>query len=191
MKTIFERIWKLAKPYLDVRNNNIHTEIATKYAYKLLMIEKGDEDIIIPSIILHDVGWKNISEELHLKSFGPNGKEELTKQHEKESVKIAKKILKEVNYDKIKTQQILKIIEGHDSKKEAISLNDKLVKDADKLWRFSKEGFTIDCKRFKQTTNERVKAKDTNIALLFTDSAKQIAGEEIKNRLKESKVSQD
>ena len=149
MKAIFEKLWKLVKPYLSVRRNDIHTKIATKYAYQLLVTKKGDESVVIPAIILHDVGWKNVPEELHLKAFGPHGKEELTKQHEKESVKIAKKLLEEINYDKNKTQQILKIIECHDSRKEAISLNDRLVKDADKLWRFSKEGFTIDCERFK------------------------------------------
>jgi hypothetical protein len=38
------------------------------------------------------------------------------------------------------------IIEGHDSRKEAMSLNDKLVKDADKLWRFSAVGIDINRK---------------------------------------------
>ncbi len=181
MKEIFEKIWELAKPYLNVRKNIIHTKVATDYAFKLLEGEGGDADIVIPAIILHDTGWKNITEEFQLKMFGPYKKVELANVHEKESVKIAKKLLKKVDYDKNKTKQVLEIIERHDSRKEAISLNDKLVKDADKLWRFSKEGFVIDCHRFKLMPEDRIKAKDMNIDLLFTSSARQIAKEKIRN----------
>ena len=40
-------------------------------------------------------------------------------------------------------KEILRIIGGHDSRKEPISLNDKVVKDADKLSRYSKEYVVI------------------------------------------------
>lgn len=189
MRAIFDEIWRLAKPHLNTRKNDIHTEIATRFGAVLLEKEGGDEDVVIPAIILHDVGWKMIPESQLLRAFGPNIKSlTLRKKHEEESIKIARRILKEVNYDKNKTNEILEIVEGHDTREVALSLNDSIVKDADKLWRFSKQGFTVDCERFRLKPTERVKAADMDIdRLFFTKSAIQIARIEIKRRLKESK----
>ena len=44
--------------------------------------------------------------------------------------------------------QIVEIILEHDSRHEAISHNDALVKDSDKLWRFSREAIQVDPRRF-------------------------------------------
>ncbi|CAB1062930.1 hypothetical protein D1BOALGB6SA_7712 [Olavius sp. associated proteobacterium Delta 1] len=43
MKTKFETIWQLAKPYLDTRHNEVHSEISTQLAFELLNGEGGDE----------------------------------------------------------------------------------------------------------------------------------------------------
>jgi len=40
--------------------------------------------------------------------------------------------------------KIEKIFNGHDSREEFFSLNDKTVKEADKVWRYSSEGFHTD-----------------------------------------------
>jgi len=47
MKPVFEKIRQLAKPFLDTRNNEIHTEISTRIALDLLKQEGGDADIVI------------------------------------------------------------------------------------------------------------------------------------------------
>lgn len=188
MRSIFDEIWRRAKPYLNTRKNHIHTEISIRFAEMLLEKEGGDEDVVMPAIILHDVGWIRIPEDEQHKGFGPEIQSpRVVKKHEMEGVKIAKEILEALDYDKEKMAQILEIIEGHDSRKETASINESIVKDADKLWRFSSEGFTIDCKRFNLKPMERVKKKDLDIdSIFFTESAKQIAGKEIKERLIES-----
>jgi HD superfamily phosphohydrolase YqeK len=188
MRETFKQIRRLAEPYLDTRKNNIHTDVPTEFVFKLLEREGGDEDVVIPSLILHDVGWNRVPEELHLKIFGPKAiSPELNRMHEVAGVEIAKEILKKVNYDKGKTEEILKIIDGHDSRKEAVSLNDKIVKDADKLWRYSKEGFYIDIERFGETLEEGIERITSTLdKWFFTDSAKEIAREELRNRLLES-----
>ena len=146
---IFKEIWKLAKSYLNTRQNDIHTEISVQMACQLLEREGGDEDIVIPAIILHDVGWIRAPEAMQLKAFGPTAvNPELNRTHEIEGACIAEEILKQVKYDQTKTEQILEIIEGHDSRGEPLSLNDMIVKDADKLWRYTKSGLEIDVKRF-------------------------------------------
>jgi hypothetical protein len=60
--------------------------------------------------------------------------------HEKEGARLAAGILAECGYDAAKVPAILGIIDGHDSRCEAISLEDAIVKDADKTWRLSPHG---------------------------------------------------
>ena len=190
MRPIFYEIWRRAKPYLNTRKNDIHTEIAVRFAKRLLEIEGGDENVVMPAIILHDVGWIMVPEDEQHKGFGPEIQSlSVVKKHEREGVQIAEKILEAVHYDKEKVQEILDIIEGHDSRKETVSINDSVVKDADRLWRFSRKGFTIDCDRFNLEPAERVKKKDLDIEkIFFTESAKMIARKEINERLEESKT---
>ena len=193
MRHIFDEIWKRAKPYLNTRMNDIHTEISIRFAKVLLKEEGGDEEIVMPAIILHDVGWIRVPEDEQHKGFGPEIQSpRVVKNHEREGVEIAKGILEAVNYSNEKIAEILEIIESHDSRKETYSINESIVKDADKLWRFSREGFTIDCDRFDLKPMERLKKKDLDIEkIFFTASAKQIARKEIKKRLKESKSAKE
>jgi HD superfamily phosphohydrolase YqeK len=192
-KKVYEKLFELATPWLDTRKNDIHTEMATQYAYLLLEKEKGDEEIVIPAIILHDVGWKKVPEELHLKAFGPKATmPKVRRVHEVEGVKIARKILEKINYDQEKIKEILKIIEGHDSREEPISLNDKLVKDADKLWRYSKEGFQINRKRYEHTFEQYMERLRSHLDKWFlTESGTETAKQEIQNRSKDSRDDQN
>ena len=68
----FQNIYELAKPFLDTRNNEIHMRISRDFAERLVREEGGDPMVIFPAIILHDVGWKMIPEDMHLLAFGPN-----------------------------------------------------------------------------------------------------------------------
>ena len=184
MKEQYSKIQELARPYLDTRKNDIHTAISTRYAYHLLTLEGGMEEVVIPAILLHDVGWKKVPEEIQLKAFGPNASlPEWNRLHEVEGARIAGEILHEVDYDPEKTEEIVHIIDGHDSRKEAFSLNDTIVKDADKLWRYSKEAFYINMERFQLSHGEGIERLLRNIEPWFlTDSAKRIAREEIEKR---------
>ena len=60
MKEIFEKIWETALPYQDQRNDDGHARVTLKYAKELVKLEDGNEDIVIPAIILHDVGYSQI-----------------------------------------------------------------------------------------------------------------------------------
>lgn len=99
MKPVFEKIRQLSKPFLNSRHNDVHTAVSTRLAFELLEREGGDEDIVIPAILLHDTGWKRVPAELHLKAFGPQAtRPELNRLHETEGVKIAKEILQKLKY---------------------------------------------------------------------------------------------
>ena len=187
MKTKFETIWQLARPFLDTRHNEVHSQISTQLAFELLRREGGDEAIVIPAIMLHDVGWKAVPTELHLKAFGPRvTRPELNRLHEEEGVKIAQSILETISYPHEQTKHILKIIEGHDSRQTAISISDMVVKDADKLWRYTRSGFNIDVNRFGETCQEAMVRLRKNLdSWFFTKTAIKMAQVKLKSRIEE------
>lgn len=184
MKPIYHEILQQAKPFLRTRKNLIHTRIALRYALRLLQLEGGDEEIVIPAVLLHDVGWKAVPEHLHLTAFGPHSSNpKLIKVHETEGVKIAKTILKRLYYPFEKREEICRIIRGHDSRKRSFSINDRIVKDADKLWRYSHKGVAIDTNRFKVSRIDYLAYLEENIDQWFlTPTAKEIARQEITKR---------
>ncbi len=190
MKPVFDKIQQLSKPFLDTRHNDVHTAISTLLAFQLLEQEGGDENIVIPAIILHDTGWKRVPSKLHLKAFGPKATEsKLNRLHETEGVKIAQEILQKLKYDALKTEKILEIIDGHDSRTKPISLNDMIVKDADKLWRYSNSGFFIDIERFGESHEEGLERLRCNLSeWFFTVTAKEVAAEKLSRREKEKAV---
>ncbi len=184
LKPIYQEIFKRAKPFLKSRKNLVHTRTALRYALKLLQSGKGVEDIVIPAVLLHDVGWKALPEHLHLNAFGPNPPNpELVKVHEREGATIARRLLKEMNYPSKKIEEICKIIQGHDSRRKPLSTNDRIVKEADKLWRYSKKGVAIDTERFHISHEDHLSYLEGKIDQWFlTTEAKRMARKEILKR---------
>lgn len=185
MQDIDYQILQLAKPYLQTRKNDIHIDIAYRFARKLLASEPGDPEVVIPAILCHDLGWSKVPEDLQLKAFGPKDFDpDLRRVHEVEGVKLARQILLEVKYDPEKTAEILEIIDGHDSRLETLSDNDKIVKDADKLFRFEPEGLRIDAERFELEITLHAKwLKERIEDWFFTNTAKKLALEELAKTL--------
>ncbi|MGC8658940.1 MAG: HD domain-containing protein [Desulfomonilaceae bacterium] len=183
----FSEIYELAKPFLDTRNNEVHMRVSYGFVNKLLEVENGNQAVTCPAIILHDVGWKMVPEELQLQAFGPkNYDRKINRIHEVEGAKIARKILEKVDYDPNLLEEIVEIISGHDSRKEALSINDAIVKDADKLWRFSREAIKIDPERFDIDRSVHVHWLAEQIDKWFlTESGHRMALEEQRQRLLE------
>jgi hypothetical protein len=176
--SVYNKIYREAEPYLDTRQNDVHVSLSYDFARRLLALyPNADEEIVLPAIVLHDVGWKMVPEERQLSAFGPKVKDKKTQRfHETEGVKIAEKILTRLHYDQEKIPEILSIIDGHDTRQEALSLNDQLVKDADKLWRFTLAGVDINHTRFGIRRPSLMKWLDTVIDdWLFTPEAKEMA----------------
>ncbi|HSN36105.1 MAG TPA: HD domain-containing protein, partial [Arthrobacter sp.] len=135
-------IWNLAAPYLKVRDNDAHTLYALGLARALLEAHpEADAAVVLPAIMLHDIGWSQVPPAEVLKAIAPGGgRPDLVLLHEKEGARLAATILSEAGYDAGKVPAILDIIDGHDSRREAISIEDAIVKDADKTWRLSPHG---------------------------------------------------
>lgn len=194
IKEKFNQIWDLALPYQDKRDDEGHAESVSQFVSKLVEIEKANENIAVPAAILHDIGWSKVPKEEAMKNFGNkignNAKIELQKKHEEIGVEMAREILEKVNYDTVMMNEILEIISGHDTREEFISKNEGIVRDADKLWRFSNKGFWLDVKRGSYTPEERyemLKEKINSSNFFYSKSAKKIAQEKLEKRKLEIK----
>ena len=180
----FEAILSLALPYLQTRHNEIHTRICWEFAERLLAAEGGDPDIVIPAILLHDIGWSRVPEEVQLSAFGPNVEDpELTKVHEREGARMAEEILVSLGYAAERAGEIVSIVAGHDTRPGSSSLHESIVKDADKLFRLSERGFPIDCERFELDPAAHLAWLGKQVdRWFFTAPGKLIAREEIRAR---------
>ena len=137
---LLERAW----PYLHTRGNDEHTVGSVLFAWQLLEAEGGDPDVVIPAVILHDVGWSRLSDDEQHRAFGPPPRDvAMNKLHEQQGAEIATEILRSVGYDPALSEEITEIVRGHDNRREALSLNDAVVKDADRLFRLTRRGYTI------------------------------------------------
>ncbi len=189
IKEKFNKIWDLALPYQDKRDDEGHAESVLQFASKLVELEGADEDIVVPAAILHDIGWSKVPKEEAMKIFGnkisKDAEAELRKKHEKIGVEMAREILEKINCDAEMTKEILEIISGHDSREEFISKNEGVMRDADKLWRFSEKGFWLDIERggyVPERRHEMLKEKTNSSNFFYSEFAKKIAREELEKR---------
>lgn len=138
-------LWHDARPYLDVRNNDEHTLVAYGVAKMLLKeLPEADASVVLPAILLHDVGWKKVPQDLLLDAIGKTPKRpDLVRDHELYGVEIARHILERHRPEGVDIEAVLAIIDGHDTTKHAKNLNDAVVKDADKGWRTTPHGMAI------------------------------------------------
>ena len=181
---MFER----AKPFLRTRRNLIHTQISLRYAIRLLREGKGDEEVVVPAILLHDVGWKAVPGRLQLTAFGPNlSNPQAARLHEVEGAKMARMILEELGYPSEKVNEIGRIIRGHDSRKRSVSRSDRVVKDADKLFRYSRKGVAIDLNRFQLPREDYLGYLESHIEKwFFLSASRHLAREELSRRRREN-----
>jgi HD superfamily phosphodiesterase len=173
MKTIYHEIYEKTRPYLDTRNNEAHACGSYNLSRRLLThYPEADPDVVLPAILLHDVGWKSVPVEKQLDAFGPTAHDrETLRIHEVEGVRIAGEILKSLRYGEKETGEILAIIDGHDSRHDALSVNDALVKDADRLWRYTAAAVDIDCVRFGRTRDVQLDDLESKMGIWFLTSA--------------------
>ena len=184
-------LFALAEPYLKTRGDLLHTRVAHEYSLLLMEKEGGDKRIVEPAVILHDVGWSRLKPGEINVAYGVRAKGERAKNlnriHELEGANIARALLHETKYDPALTDRIGAIIERHDSGKEPDSMEEKVVKDSDRLWRFSKVGYYHEMERQRTDAEERFRFLSRHLeAWFFTDTARKVADEELSKRSEES-----
>lgn len=144
--TDLDPIWKAVVPETRARGNDIHLPISLAYAERLCdAFPEADRLLVRVAIQLHDTGWGRVDESRIL-SEGFTGdwrKAAIRFEHERQGCVIAREVLPPLGYDDEFVNQVCAIIDGHDTRQEAHSLEDALVRDADRLWRFDHAGIAL------------------------------------------------
>jgi HD superfamily phosphodiesterase len=95
--------------------------------------------------------------------------------------------LEGLHYPAEKVDEICRIIRGHDSRKRAVSRSDRIVKDADRLFRYSRKGLAIDLNRFHTDRGDHLGYLERHIEKwFFLSVSRQLAGEELAQRKREN-----
>ncbi|MFC9351772.1 hypothetical protein [Arthrobacter sp. NPDC057013] len=82
----------------------------------------------------------------------------------------------QAGYDASKVPGILAIIDGHDARRTAPSIEDAIVKDADKTWRLSPHGLDTVMDWFGLDRNQALRLCSQRVhGYLFTEEAKAMA----------------
>lgn len=137
--TRYDEVWCAAETFLRARKNDIHVPLSYHWCLRLLEhYPEADVDVCILAIILHDIGWFAIDmDRIIEEGFRSENmlQTDVRYLHETEGVRMARPILAQTGFGHL-SDQVCEIIDGHDTRRTAHHLNDRIVRDADKLWRF-------------------------------------------------------
>jgi HD superfamily phosphodiesterase len=168
---------------MRARKNDVHIPLAYDYAQRLLEHHpSADREVVLLSILLHDIGWAVVDQAaIYRDGFGPNMMQsDVRIAHEREGARLAEEILSGLGYEPALRARVVEIIDGHDTRANALSGEDELVKDSDALWRFSVAGIAVACDWFGLTPGEYADRTEPQIeGRLFTEVARTIARAEL------------
>jgi hypothetical protein len=144
LASVYVQIYQAALPKLGTRHNDLHARVSCQYALEILTYEGGDPRVTVPAVLLHDLGWNAIPEDLQRTAYGPGSNDvQLNRRHEVEGARTARELLHSLCYPAELLAEIARIIEGHDSVLGFDTIEEAIVKDSDKLWRMSGVGFPV------------------------------------------------
>ena len=171
---------------MRARKNDVHIPLSFWYAERLLERHpEADADVVLLAIMFHDTGWAVIDEDRIFREGFATGDQEVDLSsdvrilHEKEGARLAAEALGG-EWDPSIVEEVVAIIDGHDSRLHALSRNDELVKDADKLWRYSVTGLAVSCDWFAMTPGQYAVRLERQVReALFTDAAREIGARDL------------
>ena len=153
-----ERLFELAKPYLDKNDFGMaHTQRVFDIARENFQVPSELKELTFYSIILHDIGGGSIKNQY---AKGP---------------RIAAALLKQMGCDEAFIQQVCEMVGTHHDHPDNPSLPFQVLYDSDKLVMFSKEEFSY--------YNSNAGFDWDKIAdLIYSERAKRLAKEMLKQR---------
>ncbi|KYH41714.1 MAG: phosphohydrolase [Candidatus Bathyarchaeota archaeon B26-2] len=158
------RLFDLAKPYLEGNDLGVgHTERVLEIAERHFQIPPQIKELVLATIILHDIGGKSIKE-----------------QYEK-GPQIATELLKGLGYEREFIEEVCNIIRTHHDRPKTPSEAFKVLYDSDQLVKFSEE-------EFRYYNSQRDFRWDEVIRNLYYEHSKRLAIEMLKRRLAEVKA---
>ncbi|MFA5127491.1 MAG: HD domain-containing protein [Patescibacteria group bacterium] len=185
MKSKYKKIWDEAQKYLRKGLNKdfvIHTEGVIKATELILKNEKGCAELLIPSAILHDVGWADVPKNCQ-RTMDKKMKLRGMKLHIELAPRIINNILCSLGYKSADIKKIIEIVQSHKFKKPK-NLNKRILIDADQLSDAFKKQFYSDAKAYKLPPGKLLVFR-MNDNVFYTKTAKNIFIKEIGMRGKE------
>lgn len=151
----YDPVWRAAEPYMRARKNDVHIPLSFDWAVRLLEhFPQASRDVCLLAILLHDIGWWSIDMDRIL-AEGFRGVNSLQSDvrylHEAEGVRLGAQVLRATGWPQEVIAQVCEIIDGHDTRPDPRHLDDRIVRDADKLWRYEVTGTAIGSDWFGET----------------------------------------
>ena len=177
-------VWRAIVREARTRANDIHLPISFAYAERLCDAHPAaDAQVVRIAILLHDTGWARVEDESRIirEGFGENWREsDVRFEHERHGCDIANEVLPRLGYPPELVARVTAIIDGHDTRPDPRSLEDCLVRDADRLWRFTATGIAIASTWFALSPSEYcARLREEIIPELLTQAAVDIAEVEL------------
>jgi HD superfamily phosphodiesterase len=176
-------LWRAIVAESRSRQNDIHLPISFAFAERLCDAYPGADALVVRvTILLHDTGWARVDQERIISEgfAGDWRKADVRYEHERHGCDIAREVLPQLGYDDAFITKVTDIIDGHDTRPESHSIEDSLVRDADRLWRFTPTGIALASSWFGITPSaycERLRVEI--VPELLTDAALQMAEAEL------------
>lgn len=179
-----DAVWVAVRPYLRTRANDIHLPLSFNFA-ELLLDHHPEADSLVTrlAILLHDTGWARVDED-RIISEGFRSENAMQSDirvlHEIEGCNIAREVLPPLGYSEAVVEAVCSIIDGHDTDPNHNGIEDAIMRDADRLWRFQPTGMAFSALWFGKTPQEiRLRLEDTIYDQLITPEARAIAEMEL------------
>jgi HD superfamily phosphodiesterase len=177
----FDPVWRAVEPYMRARKNDVHIPLSFDWCQRLLASNpEADADICSLAILLHDIGWYSIDQtDIIEQGFRSENflQSDVRYLHESEGVRLGTEVLKQTGWPQTMIDAVCEIIDGHDTRTDPHHLNDRIVRDADKLWRYDVPGIAIASDWFGKTPRSYVEHLEQGISKLETDAGHKMAVE--------------
>ena len=139
-------LWRAIVTESRSRSNDIHLPISFAFAERLCQAHpEADALVVRVAILLHDTGWARVDQDRIISEgfAGDWRRADVRYEHERHGCDIAREVLPPLGYDDAFISRVTDIIDGHDTRQESYSIEDSLVRDADRLWRFTPTGVAL------------------------------------------------
>jgi hypothetical protein len=139
-------VWKAVVSETRARGNDIHLPISVAYAERLCTAyPEAERELVLVATLLHDTGWARVDESRIISEgfAGDWRRAAIRYEHEHQGCVVAREVLPGLGYSDEFIDRVTAIIDGHDTRHVAYSLEDALMRDADRLWRFDHVGIAL------------------------------------------------
>ena len=179
--TRYDPVWRAAEPYMRARKNDVHIPLSFAWCQNLLEhFPDADRDICSLAILLHDIGWYSIDMDRIINEgfrSDNNLQSDVRYLHEAEGVRLGTQVLQATGWDEAIIAAACEIIDGHDTRPDPRHLNDRIVRDSDKLWRYEVTGISVACDWFGVTPHIYADRLEAELVKFETEPGREMAAQ--------------